>query len=146
MSSILLVFVFVGASLLDYMLCCLFMFGGCRRDCVGLHQFITILTTSISAFSVIPQALKLKELGGPLALSLPGLMIQTVVFALLGVSWLFWIPGLEAGIVEWYIHGGWAVMGNLVFAGVQAFLFGYGLWVSRTQVDEDAGERTSLLT
>jgi len=121
------------------------MFNGCQGGCVGIHQFIVVITTSLSVLSIIPQSLKLQKLKSPLALSFPGLAIQTVVFTLLGVSWLIRTPELEVGTVTWYTRGGWAAIGNFVFAAVQVLLLMYGSWVCRDQTEEGSDERTPLL-
>ena len=65
------------------------------------------------------------------ALSISGLWIQALIFALVGVSWMFrltmpaefWRMQPIRAVTTWFQLVGWAAVNNLVFAFVQAVLF-----------------------
>jgi len=84
------------------------------------------------------------------ALSLRGLVVQAVVFLLVGVSFVFRVrlPSEEldehwiVNARDWYWKVGWATINNLVFALTQAVL----AYIVLRQDGTDSGERAALLS
>jgi hypothetical protein len=100
--------------------------------------------------ALIAQARKLKHSHTDTALSVQGLVLQAVVFFLVGLSFLFrfkipaeeWDEHFIVNLRMWYWRWGWATINNLVFALAQGVL---ALIASRRRDDGD-GERTALLS
>jgi hypothetical protein len=93
------------------------------------HVFlINPLSTLLCFLSFFPQASVVKRGSFP-ALSLISLVIQSVVFALVGISWLgrlnFGSP--EDTFLGWYLIFGWPAVDNFLFATVQATLFCFAI-------------------
>ena len=96
----------------------------------------------------IAQAGRVRQ-GSDSALSIQGLMIQAMVFFLVGISFLYRyrIPAEElaehfiVNLRSWYWRFGWATINNIVFALAQGIL----AWLVSRQKGDDAGERTALL-
>lgn len=100
----------------------------------------------VAAF--IAQAWRVRQ-GSDSALSIQGLMIQAMVFFLVGISFLYRyrIPPEElaehfiVNLRSWFWRFGWATINNIVFALAQGIL----AWLVSRQKGDDAGERTALL-
>jgi hypothetical protein len=94
------------------------------------------------------------------ALSVKGLLVQAVVFLLVGLSflWRLRIPAEEgegegywlADLREWYWTVGFATINNLIFAVVQGVLAWIAWWYNKGdggefEAEAATGERTALL-
>ncbi|KAB8238197.1 uncharacterized protein BDW43DRAFT_321250 [Aspergillus alliaceus] len=126
----------------------------CWLDAIflGSHLIFVNPVVTLLAIAALPaQLLELKQ-HGHAALSLTGLASQAVIFAVLGLSWifrvrldhnlsdLFWTWG---SFTSWYQLVGWAAVDNLVFAVVQGILFLVVLRGKRTALAK--GENEPLL-
>ena len=93
--------------------------------------YLTPAVTVLALFAWMPQAHRIITEASTGSLSLMGLAVQAVVFAMVGLSWMFrltmpreyWDGNLGAAIRDWYLLVGWVVVYNLVFALAQAVLF-----------------------
>lgn len=93
-------------------------------------MFINPVVTVIGLVSVVAQVCEKSPRTSPEALSIAGLVMQLVVFTLVGISWLFrltmpddyWRMSSMRALMTWYQLVGWAAVDNLVFAFVQAIL------------------------
>lgn len=83
-------------------------------------------------------------------LSIVGLAIQTIVFALIGVLWLGrvkhydgpgepGVPGPPFAFYRWFIVSGWPAVDDLIFALVQGVLFCLAICTDRGRIRMDAG-------
>jgi len=101
----------------------------------------------VAAFVV--QALRIRR-GSNDVLSVQGLVVQAVVFFLVGISFLFRyrIPPEEldehfiVNLRSWYWRFGWATINNVVFALAQGML----AWLVLRRKGDGTGERAALLT
>ncbi|KAK5167516.1 uncharacterized protein LTR77_007215 [Saxophila tyrrhenica] len=116
---------------------------------IGGHiLFVSPVVTFLGLLSLFVQlweTLSRDTLG---ALSTEGLAWQAVVFAVVGVSWVFRMgapsrPGFFSGFMNWLSMVGWAALDNLVFAFVQGLLF----FVAKGRIGSNsiAGEVAPLL-
>ena len=117
------------------------------------YFWIILLGPLIQLFglaALIAQARKLKQSHTETALSVQGLVLQAVVFLLVGASFVYRyrIPPEELDghlVVDlrmWYWRWGWATINNVIFALAQGVL---ALIASRRRDDGD-DERTALLS
>ena len=113
----------------------LFLFG-------PLVQLLGLAAMRVQAHETIDR-------GSAGALSFRGLVVQAVVFLLVGISFVFrlrlpseeldehWIVNAR----DWYWKVGWATVNNIIFALTQAVL----AYIVLHQ-DPDSGERSALLS
>lgn len=117
-------------------------------------MFINPIVTVIGFASFFAQAHESRSRSSLGALSIKGLAIQAVVFAVVALYWQLrmripeegWDMSPQRSFITWYQLVGWAAIDNTVFAIVQAVL----LWVARRQRGEvqgmiTNGENTHLL-
>jgi hypothetical protein len=114
--------------------------------------YINPIITVAGIFSLLAQVTQMGPNISRSALSTDGLVAQAILFAIIGISWVFRLvpPGEFYDRRDswtnwnmWFELVGWAVLDNLIFAFVQAAVFCIA-WRRR----EDAAivdERTSLL-
>lgn len=120
--------------------------------------YILPALTLLSLTSVIFQASLIRKHKAP-TLSIPGLAVQAIVFALLAVMWVGRVkysdtpmkpvPPLLA-FIGWFLTVGWPAVDSLVFALVQGVLYCLAVYTAQysDQVEEDAiqdGETEPLL-
>jgi hypothetical protein len=107
---------------------------------------INPIVTLIGAFSFFLQAAQTHHHHGTKsALSLWGLAVQTVVFALVAASWVWRVVYAKAwdplfwndGFWHWYFNYGYPVVANGVFAAVQYGLLVFAVWRRRRRVGEE---------
>lgn len=96
--------------------------------------YINPIVTIICFASLFPQARETLSRPSPGTLSITGLAIQAVIFAVVALYWPwrtspsrehFDLPPLQK-FITWYQLDGWATVDNAVFAFVQAVL----LWIA----------------
>lgn len=100
-------------------------------------MFINPIVTIIGFASLFVQARVTRSRPSPGALSIVGLAIQAVVFAVVALYWPlrmtipreFWNMSPLRSCITWYQLVGWAAVDNAVFAIVQAVL----LWIAMRQ-------------
>ncbi|KAI0885953.1 uncharacterized protein GGS22DRAFT_159449 [Annulohypoxylon maeteangense] len=116
----------------------------------GIHTiYINPIITALAVIAVFPQRHEILSRREPGALSVMGLLVQAVVFAVVACVWpvRFTIGSeVRVPISAWYQLVGWAAVDNLIFAIVQAVLF----WTSRKfrvgdTAEEIAPEETTPL-
>ncbi|KAF6816608.1 pq loop repeat protein [Colletotrichum plurivorum] len=116
------------------------------RDLFLLAHSLILLPTS-TALLIFGAATQTREITrrrrfGPDGLSLPGLVAQAVVFALVAISWVFRVqyPPYAPSWDGWYRLVGWPVVGNGTFALIQGVL----VWVAiRLPEEAEEGELES---
>jgi hypothetical protein len=119
----------------------------------GFHYYyISTVVTLLGIASFYFQARELLSRTDRGAISLRGLASQAIIFALVGLTWIFrltascdFFRGLTplGALIKWYRLVGWAAVDNLVFAFVQAVLF-YIAWRRRGE-EGTVDETTRLL-
>lgn len=118
--------------------------------------FINPIATFLGGFSFFLQAAQILNHAEQSALSLWGLAVQMVVFALVAVSWVWrvvyaetWNPLFGGGsFLHWYFSYGHPVLANGVFAAVQFCLLLFAVYCRRRageEVKEGSGETEPLL-
>lgn len=119
----------------------------------GVHSYlVTPPVTALALLAFIPQAREITKRSASDSLSLTGLAIQAMVFSLVGISWMFrltvpneeWDIDLWSALYAWHGLVGWAAVYNLIFAFVQAALFGVARY--RGLASEDKEETRPLLS
>jgi len=126
----------------------------------NVHSLIVNpIVTALTFAALFPQMRTLRSRpedgdSGPGALSIVGLGVQAVVFAVVALAWIFrfYMPRgmISRAFVSWYQLVGWSAVNNGLFAFVQALLWIYAKrrWglagVGRWGVGRDA-ERAPLL-
>ncbi|KAI9149955.1 hypothetical protein HJFPF1_09702 [Paramyrothecium foliicola] len=108
---------------------------------VGMNSILSILAIC----GWIPQAQTMKRRSDPGSLSILGLSFQAVVFLIVGLSWLFRMPGareLWFYLPALYTSAGWAFVDNVFFAASQGII-----WViaKRSSIAALLAEETSPL-
>ncbi|KAF5855659.1 hypothetical protein ETB97_008832 [Aspergillus alliaceus] len=126
----------------------------CLLDAIflGSHLIFVNPVVTILAIAALPAQLQELKRHRHAVLSLVGLASPTMIFAVLGLSWvfrvrldqnlsdIFWTWGT---FISWYQLVGWAAVDNLAFAVVQGILFLVVLRRKRTAMAE--GENEPLL-
>ncbi|OHF03004.1 ATP synthase F0 [Colletotrichum orchidophilum] len=91
-----------------------------------VHYLLFIpMSTAMTILAVIPQVREIRSRRGNAgALSLPGLTVQCVVFALVAISWVFRVkyPPYSPSWVEWYRLIGWPVVNDGLAGCVRGLL------------------------
>ena len=125
--------------------------------------FNTLFSTFVVLVHVMPQIRTLWQSGSPNSLSIWTLGLQTIVFILLGISWLLRLgtpdlpdkpPGVPIGLKYWYYLVGWPSL-NYILAGCgQGVLFALclylkwkksGMALSYDTSSQAANEQTPLI-
>ncbi|KAF2671551.1 hypothetical protein BT63DRAFT_452055 [Microthyrium microscopicum] len=94
----------------------------------GPHAHIVHpLVTAFASASLAPQLRAIRAGPGPGALSIPSLLLQSVTFTLLALSWMIRLP-LPRGYTfipwwYWYALVGWAAVDDAIFAIYQGVLW-----------------------
>jgi hypothetical protein len=118
---------------------------------VGVHIiFINPIITMLGFASLFAQARETISRPSHRALSIVGLAIQVVVFAVVALCWPlrmtipreYWDMPLLRRWMTWYQLVGWATIDNAVFAIVQAVL----LWIAMRRRGEVEGMVTNAET
>lgn len=115
--------------------------------------YINPVVTVLGVLAAVPQLFTTHSGSSVGALSVKGLWIQALVFAMVGISWPFRLivskefdldrmTPLKA-ILTWWQMAGWAPADNIIFACVQGILF--FVISQRTGGESEVGERTALL-
>jgi hypothetical protein len=108
------------------------------------------ISTGLMGFSILPQKRIIKKQGVPEGLSPNTLLLQAILFPLLGISWIWRLPisgetwelPLPKALLKWYFTAGWSTVDALIFGSVQGYLY----WVyKKAHKLSEAGERRPLL-
>lgn len=115
----------------------------------GYHlYYINPDVTILMILSIFFQAYKILQ-GKSSALNLVGLMIQSIIFALLGVSFLLRLRHAPPDIptparspfIKWYLCEGWAAVDHFIFAVGQVTLLCLSIWYNRRRPVEEVPSR-----
>ncbi|OBT61485.1 hypothetical protein VE03_09356 [Pseudogymnoascus sp. 23342-1-I1] len=132
-----------------------------RQDYQQMFAFFHVIlinpiVTFIGGLSFFLQAAQIRNFVEHSALSLWGLALQSVVFALVAASWIWrvvyaetWDPLFgEGSFLHWYFSYGHPVLANGIFAAVQFCLLWYAVYWRRRAGEEvkgGSGETEPLL-
>jgi hypothetical protein len=102
------------------------------------------ISTGLICISPILQKKVTKIHGAPGALSTNTLLLQAILYPLLGISWVWRLPvskenwqlPLPNALLRWYFLAGWSSVDSIAFALVQAYLYWVCRQVSRQRAEE----------
>jgi hypothetical protein len=115
------------------------------------------ISTGLICVSPILQRKVTEDHGAPGALSTNTLLLQAILYPLLGISWIWRLPvsqenwqlSLPKALLRWYFLAGWSSVDSIAFAVVQAYLYWLCKRVERQGAEEsspdDADERQPLI-
>lgn len=123
---------------------------------------LQLIATISAVLAFVFQFEQLRQRRSPGALSLGGLAVQAVVFAILAIAWIWrapfpwgawgeppeWVPPalvLLGTIKAWYELVGWALINYGIFAVGQGLLFVFARRSGISGLQSGAGEETPLL-
>jgi hypothetical protein len=115
-------------------------------------MFINPVVTVLCIAALFVQAKETKSRSDPGGLSVTGLAVQAVIFAVVALSWLFrlvfpWNEHLInlGGLLMWYQYVGWVAVDNAIFAVAQAVLYWLATRSRRGIAGIGGGETEPLL-
>jgi hypothetical protein len=107
------------------------------------------ISTGLIVISFHPQKKAIQAHGPSSTLNTKTLILQSILFPLLGISWLkqfpvsdgTWQLPLPQALLRWYLSTGWSAVDSFVFAIVQGYLY----WLQKQaeksgDTEDDSGE------